>query len=159
MSDQPSVSDRETSTGRDDGLLERLATARTIEISTTGHRSGRPVRTEIWWFRVEGRFVITGIPGARDWLANLRADPRLVVHALGEDYPATAQAVTDRDFRRRFFGQDDTEVAWYRSQADLEDLVDHAPMIEVHLHPAGLATPGVERTAEDQTRDSGGPFP
>ena len=117
----------------DDRVVERLASTRTIEITTTGRRSGRPVRTEMWWFRFEDRFVITGTPGARDWLANLRSDPRLTVHALGRDFPATAVPVTDRAFRRRFFARPDTEIDWYLSQTDLEDLVGNAPMVEVRL--------------------------
>lgn len=117
----------------EDDLVDQLATSRTVEITTIGHRSGRPVRIEIWWFRFESRFIITGTPGPRDWLANLRADPRLIVHALGQDYPATTQPVTDRDFRRRFFAQPDAEVTWYRTQADLNDLIDNAPMVEVSL--------------------------
>lgn len=119
--------------GMEDDLIDRLAACRTIEITTTGHRSGRPVRIEIWWFRFEGRFIITGTPGPRDWLANLQADPRLIVHALGQDHPATTRPATDRDFRHRFFGQSTAEVAWYRSQTDLNDLIDNAPMVEVCL--------------------------
>ena len=38
------------------GLVDRLAAVRTIEITTVGGRSGRPVRVEIWWFRFEERF-------------------------------------------------------------------------------------------------------
>jgi deazaflavin-dependent oxidoreductase (nitroreductase family) len=116
-------------------VVDRLAATRTIEITTTGHRSGRPVRIEIWWFRVDDLFVITGTPGPRDWLANLQADPRLTVHALGHSYPATAHPITDRAFRRRFFTQANDEIAWYLSQADVGDLIENAPMIEVRLQP------------------------
>lgn len=121
----------------DDDVVERLAGTRTIEITTTGRQSGSPVRIEIWWFRFEGRFLITGTPGPRAWLANLLADPRLVVHVGGRDHPAVAHPVTDRDFRRRFFALPDPEVAWYRAQAELADLVDHSPMVEVRLDPEG----------------------
>lgn len=117
----------------DDDLIGRLAATRTIEITTTGRRTGRPVRIEIWWFHVEGRFIITGTPGRRDWLANLRADPRFVVHALGRDYRATAEVVTEPAFRRRFFARTDEEVRWYRSQTELDQLIETAPMVEVRL--------------------------
>jgi hypothetical protein len=116
-----------------DDLEARLAATRTIEMTTIGRRTAQPARIEIWWFCVEGRFIITGTPGPRDWLANLQADPRLVVHALGQDLPATAIPVDDPDFRRRFFGQSDADVRWYTSQAQLEELVRSAPMIEVRL--------------------------
>jgi deazaflavin-dependent oxidoreductase (nitroreductase family) len=117
----------------DDGFRDRLAATRTIDITTVGRRSGRPVRIEIWWFRFEERFLITGTPGPRDWLANLQADPRMTVHVLGHDLPAVARPLADPPFRRRFFTQSNPEVTWYRSQAELEELVEHAPMVEVVL--------------------------
>ena len=119
----------------DPELIDRLASTRTIEITTVGRLTGRRRRTEIWWFHVESRFVITGTPGPRDWLANVQADPRLVVHALGQDLPASARPITDRSFRRRFFARSDREIDWYLSQAHLDALVDAAPMIEVVFQP------------------------
>ena len=73
--------------------LDKLAAHQTIHITTTGRRSGLPRRVEIWWFRVDGRFIITGTPGRRDWVANLRADPRLTLHVAGRDLEATATFV------------------------------------------------------------------
>lgn len=119
----------------EDDLLARLVSTRTIEITTTGRRSGREVRIEIWWFRFEDRFLITGTPGPRDWLANLEADPRMTVHVLGRHLAAVARPLTDQEFRRRFFAQSNPEVEWYRSQAERDDLVTGAPMIEVVLEP------------------------
>jgi hypothetical protein len=117
--------------GVDAEVVSRLAAVRTIEITTVGRRSGRPVRIEIWWFYFEGRFIITGTPGPRDWLANVTSDPRIVVHALGEDYQAAVAFVDDTTFRRRFFAQSTPEVRWYTEQARGTDLVARAPMVEV----------------------------
>ncbi len=119
----------------DDDLLPRLVSTRTIEITTTGRRSGLGVRIEIWWFRFEDRFLITGTPGPRHWLANLQADPRIVVHALGLDLPGTTLPVDDLDLRRRFFAWPDPEVEWYLANATFDDLVTTAPMVEVLLEP------------------------
>jgi deazaflavin-dependent oxidoreductase (nitroreductase family) len=113
--------------------LDRLASQMTIDISTTGRRSGLPRRVEIWWFRVDGRFVITGTPGRRDWLANVLADPRIVIHVDGEDIPARAIPVDDPTFRRRVFTQPAT--SWYSSQSQLDRLVDSAPMVEIFFDP------------------------
>lgn len=110
---------------------DALASHQTIEITTFGRRSGRPRRIEIWWFSVDGRYVITGTPGRRDWYANIRADPRLIVHVDGRDIEATASIVDDTVFRRRVFTRPQT--SWYSSQAELDRLVATAPMIEVHL--------------------------
>ena len=109
--------------------LDRLASHQTIDLTTIGRKSGEPKRIEIWWFRFDDRFIITGTPGPRDWLANIRADPNVVIHVDGQDIPATAELVEDEDFRRRFF--EAGQASWYKSQADLERLVQAAPMVEV----------------------------
>lgn len=111
--------------------LEALASHQTIQITTTGRRSGKPRRVEIWWFHVDGRFIITGTPGRRDWLANLYTDPKLTVHVRGSEIPAIASPVTDVTFRRRVFTRPQTQ--WYSSQAELDHLVATAPMVEIHF--------------------------
>lgn len=111
--------------------LAILASQQTIDITTTGCRTGRSRRIEIWWFLVEDRFIITGTPGRRDWLANLRADPHLTVHVGDRDIAATATPVTDVSFRRKVFTR--PETSWYSSQAELDHLVANAPMVEIHL--------------------------
>ena len=109
--------------------LDRLGRTLTVDITTTGRQSGRPSRIEIWWFRIDGRFVITGTPGPRDWYANLLADPRLTVHVDGMDLRARAVPVTDAAFRRTVMTHPRT--SWYATQADLDALVETAPMVEV----------------------------
>ena len=111
--------------------LELLATTRTIELTTIGRRSGKPSRIEIWWFYFEDGFIITGTPGSRDWLANVRSDPAVIVHANDASYPGRATVVGDRALRRRFFESSSAEVRWYGSQADLDRLIEAAPMIEI----------------------------
>ena len=112
-------------------VLEQLASQQTIDITTYGRKSGSARRIEIWWFRVGDRFVITGTPGRRDWLANVANDPRIVIHTKDSDIDAVASVVTDPVFRRDVFTQHQTR--WYSTQAQLEHLVETAPMIEIHL--------------------------
>lgn len=112
---------------------DELARHRTIDLTTTGRRSGRPSRIEIWWFHVDGRFVITGTPGPRDWFANVLADPRVVVHVAGHDLGATAVPVTDPSRRRRVLTHPDT--AWYTTRAELAALVASSPMVELEIGP------------------------
>jgi deazaflavin-dependent oxidoreductase (nitroreductase family) len=117
-----------------DVLREELADDPTVDITTTGRRSRLPRRIEIWMLDVEGRLFITGTPGRRDWLANLRADPHLVLHLkrrAGVDIDATAVPVTDAMTRRRVL--EHLSARWYRSQTSIEELVELAPMVEVHV--------------------------
>jgi hypothetical protein len=66
-------------------------------------------------------------------LANLRADPHLVVHLKRRariDVDARATPVTDRDTRRRVL--EHLSASWYRLQSPIDELVEAAPMVEVH---------------------------
>jgi deazaflavin-dependent oxidoreductase (nitroreductase family) len=55
---------------------------RTIDITTTGRRSGEPRRIEIAFYRLGDDIYLSGIPGpkTRNWLANLAAEPRFTFH-------------------------------------------------------------------------------
>jgi len=117
-----------------DLVSAELADDPTVDITTTGRRSAQPRRIEIWVMDIGGRYFITGTPGRRDWLANLRADPTLTVHlkrVAGVDIVATAIEVTDPDLRREVFTH--LVADWYRTQESVDDLVATAPMVEVLL--------------------------
>ena len=73
---------------------------RTIDITTTGRRSGEPRRIEIVFYRLGDDIYLSGIPAPqiRNWLANLAAHPRFTFHLKGRvvaDLPATATVVVD----------------------------------------------------------------
>jgi hypothetical protein len=79
---------------------------RTIDITTTGRRSGEPRRIEICFYRFEDSIYLSGIPGprTRDWLANLTAESHFVFHlkhGVVADLPAVATVITDPVERRR----------------------------------------------------------
>ena len=72
------------------------AVERTIDITTLGARTGTPRRIEVWVHHIDRRWYIAGVPGPRDWYANLRAHPRFLVHlkhGVTADLPATATPV------------------------------------------------------------------
>jgi len=74
---------------------------RTIDITTTGRRSGQPRRIEIAFYRLGDDIYLSGIPGpkTRDWLANLAAQPQFTFHlknGVAADLPATSTVITDR---------------------------------------------------------------
>jgi deazaflavin-dependent oxidoreductase (nitroreductase family) len=115
-----------------DTVRAELADDPTVDITTTGRTSGQPRRIEIWMLDVDGRFFITGTPGQRDWLANVDADPALVVHLKRRahvDLPARAIRVNDVPTRRAVLVH--LAAEWYRSQEPLDVLVETAPMVEI----------------------------
>ena len=115
----------------DSDTIEQLASIRIIDFTTTGRKSGQAARIEIWWFRVDNRFIITGTPGRRDWYANVMADPSIIIHTPLGDFAGRGLVVTDVELRRRIMT--DPNLSWYQTQSELEALVTGSPMIEIIL--------------------------
>ena len=119
----------------DDSIRRALTEGGTIDITTTGRRSGQPRRIEIVFHVIGGRTYISGMPRAdrkRRWLSNLEADPRLTVHlkrGVVADLPATARIVTDIAERRAIL--EHVARSWRRT--DVDTMVAHSPLIEVTI--------------------------
>lgn len=79
---------------------------RTIDITTTGRRSGELRRIEIVFYRSGDDIYLSGIPASkrREWLANLTAQPQFTFHlkhGVVADLPARATVIVDPAERRR----------------------------------------------------------
>ena len=115
-------------------ILRALRHGHTIDITTTGRRSGEPRRIEIVFFNFGGRIYISGTPNPtreRAWLMNLDADPRMTFHLKGPvraDLPATARVIRDPDERRPIIER--IARAWRRDRAVMEA---YSPLIEVTI--------------------------
>lgn len=120
---------------------------RTIDITTTGRRSGLARRIEICFYRFEDDTYLSGIPGprTRDWLTNLDAEPHFIFHlkhAVVADLPAVATVIVDPEERRRvlaefvdqFNRRNDPDSAW--PTAVLEEWVEHSPLAKVSFPEA-----------------------
>ena len=125
-----------------DEIRKALVSDQTIDIITTGAKSGLPRKIEIWFTNVDGRIIICGTPGGkgakgprtpRDWLANLKANPEFVFclkESLHVELPARAVIIVDPDDRRQLMSAPQTK--WYRDQVDsIDDLVAGSPIVEV----------------------------
>ena len=113
-------------------VVDALHRDLTVDITTTGRRTGSPRRIEIWFLCIDDRFFITGTPGPRDWYANLLADPAFTFHlkeSVTADLAATATPVTDPALRRHVV--ESGAAAWYLTQVDVDVMVEQAPMVEV----------------------------
>lgn len=121
---------------------------RTIDITTTGRRSGRPRRIEIVFYRLDDDIYLTGIPAPkqRDWLANLSARPEFTFHlkhGVVADLPATATVITDPTERRRLLAvvveqfnvRRDPDGPW--PVAVLEEWVERSPLARVTFSDDG----------------------
>ncbi|HEY0530436.1 MAG TPA: nitroreductase family deazaflavin-dependent oxidoreductase [Actinoplanes sp.] len=111
-------------------MRQALEQQRTVEITTTGRRSGQPRRIETWRYRAAGRYWLTGSPGARDWYANVLAHPEFTLHLKGLDVRARARVVTDPDERARVLGEIVPALDWAGS---LENWMAGSPLVEIEL--------------------------
>jgi deazaflavin-dependent oxidoreductase (nitroreductase family) len=116
---------------------------RTIDITTTGRRSGKPRRIEIVFYRLGEEFYLSGIPAPkqRDWLANLAANPQFTLHlkhGVVADLPATARVIVDPVERRRVLAvfveefnrrRRDSDDGW--PEAVLDEWVAQSPLAKV----------------------------
>lgn len=110
-----------------------LESDRTIDITTTGRKSGQPRRLEIWFHNLEGRFFITGLPGRRGWYANLLANPEFTFHlkeSVRADLAGTARPVTDPIERRSVF---EALLARLERTSAIDRWVADSPLVEVTL--------------------------
>jgi deazaflavin-dependent oxidoreductase (nitroreductase family) len=113
---------------------EALQGVHTVDITTTGRKSGKPRKLEIVFHNIDGRIYISGIPvpKRRSWLANLDADPHMTFHLKGKvraDLPATARVIEDEAERRAIL----PHIARNWGRKDLEKMVEQSPLIEVTL--------------------------
>ena len=87
---------------------------RTIDITTTGARSGRARRIETWFYCIDGRYYLTGVTA---------------------DLPARATPVDDVPERRRIFAEvlasQPDNHAGIADPAEIERWVAGSPLVEV----------------------------
>jgi deazaflavin-dependent oxidoreductase (nitroreductase family) len=120
---------------------------RTVDITTTGRRSGEPRRIEIVFYRSGDSVYLSGIPAprTRDWLANLAAHPRFTFHlkhGVVADLPAVAEVITDPADRRRvlagfvdeFNDRNGPDSPW--GGAVLDEWVEGSPLARVSFPEA-----------------------
>ena len=117
-----------------DATIERaLKTDGLVDITTIGKKSGTPHRIEIAFHNFDDVLYITGLPGKRDWYANLLAHPQFTFHlkqSAQADMPATATPITDEATRRRILSQ---VVAKWNRRDELDAFVQSSPLVQVQL--------------------------
>jgi deazaflavin-dependent oxidoreductase (nitroreductase family) len=127
----------------DEIVRQTLSRGLTIDITTTGRRTGQARRIEIVTHVFDGHLYISGLPSTktRAWIRNLEADPNLTVHLKGPgpiaDLPATARIITQAQERHQILDQ--VARVWRRS--DVAEMVQFSPLIEVTVTGTSDATP------------------
>lgn len=121
--------------GMDTQVWAAIERGLTCDITTIGRKSGRPRRIEIWYFVVDGTVYISGTPGARDWYANVLANPQLIFHVkhgAHADLSAYAEPILDQAERRRIMERIMAANSYF-SGGDLAAWVAGSPLIAVRF--------------------------
>jgi deazaflavin-dependent oxidoreductase (nitroreductase family) len=119
----------------DERISQALSRGHTIDITTIGRQSGEPRRIELVFHNIDGHVFLSGLPGRRDWYANLVANPRLTFHLKGAvkaDLPATARPIVEPTERRAVMQQ----VAQNWGRTDLDVMLERSPLVEVTFDKA-----------------------
>lgn len=117
----------------DPQVQQALEQGGVIDITTVGRTSGRAHRIEMWFHYLDGRLYITGLPGRRDWYANMVANPEFTFHLKGgvvADLPASARPIVDLDERRAVLGALLPRIG---RPNELATWVEHSPLVEVTI--------------------------
>lgn len=114
-----------------DEVQEALQEGETIDITTTGRRSGLQRRTELSFVNVDGKIYLSGRPEKKDWHANLLAHPEFTFHlkvSVQADLPAVAHNVKDPAERRRLLRRISGKN---RTEEEMQPFYEQAPLLEV----------------------------
>ena len=126
--------------GMDNSIEQALRRGGIVDITTTGKRTGRARRIEIYLHNFDGEFYLTGRPGfPRDWVANLLSDSRMTVHlkrGVDADLAATGDVITDPGDKARIILRARVE-SWGAdpgvAQADIQHWVATSPLVRVSI--------------------------
>jgi deazaflavin-dependent oxidoreductase (nitroreductase family) len=114
-------------------IKQALERSQTIDITTIGRKTGQPRRIEIWFHNLDGQLYLTGLPGRRDWYANLKAKPEFTFHLkeiIQADLPATARVIEAMAERREVFSR---LLPKLNQAADFATWLERSPLVEVTL--------------------------
>ena len=121
----------------EDGVKRALETDRVIDITTTGRKTGKAWRKEIWFQNFDGKLYIMGSPGPRDWHANVISSPQFTFHlkrSVKADLPARARAIRDKAERREVLEKIHERLTGEGMRGlPLEDWVARSPLIQVEI--------------------------
>jgi deazaflavin-dependent oxidoreductase (nitroreductase family) len=90
--------------------------AKYLYLTTTGRRSGRPRRIEIWFTRREGRYYLVAEHGLKaHWVKNLLAEPAVRARVGRRSFRGRARVVdarSERDLVGTIKEQSEAKYGW-----------------------------------------------
>ena len=114
--------------------LEKVANESTVEITTTGRKSGKAHTKPIWFVYDQGRLYLqSGQEGKSDWYQNLKKNPQMTLKIGTVTFQGKAKFIDDQNETERIHGLFSAKYIGARLAGMVGSSIGHGKAVEVEL--------------------------
>ena len=114
--------------------LEKVANESTVELTTTGRKSGKAHTTPIWFVYDQGRLYLqSGKGGKSDWYQNLKKNPQVTLKIGTITFQGKAKVIDDQKETERIHSLFSTKYIGARLAGMVGSSIGHGQAVEVLL--------------------------
>jgi deazaflavin-dependent oxidoreductase (nitroreductase family) len=114
--------------------LEKVANESTVEITTSGRKSGKAHTKPIWFVYDQGRLYLqSGKGGKSDWYQNLKKNPQMTLKIGTITFQGKAKFIDDQKETERIHGLFSAKYIGARLAGMVGSSIGHGKAVEVEL--------------------------
>ena len=114
--------------------LEKVANESTVEITTTGRKSGKAHTKPIWFVYDQGHLYLqSGKEGKSDWYQNLKKNPQMTLKIGTVTFQGKAKFIDDQNETERIHGLFSAKYIGARLAGMVGSSIGHGKAVEVEL--------------------------
>jgi len=114
--------------------LEKVANESTVDITTTGRKSGKAHTKPIWFVYDQGRLYLqSGKEGKSDWYQNLKKNPQMTLKIGSISFPGKAKFIDDEKETERIHSLFSAKYIGARLAGMVGSSIGHGKAVEVEL--------------------------
>jgi deazaflavin-dependent oxidoreductase (nitroreductase family) len=114
--------------------LEKVANESTVEITTTGRKSGKAHTKPIWFVYDQGHLYLqSGKGGKSDWYQNLKKNPQMTLKIGTVTFQGKAKFIDDQKETERIHGLFSAKYIGARLAGMVGSSIGHGKAVEVEL--------------------------
>jgi len=114
--------------------LEKVASESTVDLTTTGRKSGKAHTKPIWFVYDQGHLYLqSGKGGKSDWYQNLKKDPRMTLKIGTVTFQGKAKFIDDERETERIHSLFSAKYIGARLAGMVGSSIGHGKVVEVEL--------------------------
>jgi deazaflavin-dependent oxidoreductase (nitroreductase family) len=114
--------------------LEKVANQSTVDITTTGRKSGKPHTKPIWFVYDQGHLYLqSGKEGKSDWYLNLKKNPQVTLKIGELTLSGKARVIEDAKEAERIHSLFSSKYLLARAAGVVGSSIGHGKVVEVEL--------------------------